>query len=234
MEPGQRIRKARLSANPKITQQQLATACGISRAAVSQWENGNTINLKGENLVKAASQLNVREEWITHGIEPMRAVDLNISSLKHTHSAGLVSVTISARQIPILDYVQAGHPKEVMNEGNDFEPIGIDERLAQELGPYAFGLIVEGMSMAPEILPGDIVVIDPDVEPTPGDVVVAELDGESKACLKKYRPRGNDENGYPIIELVPYNDDYPTITISAKNPGRIIGTVMERRLKRRK
>ena len=52
--------------------------------------------------------------------------------------------------------------------------------------------------------------------------------------FKKYRPRGHDSNGHEIFELVPLNQDWPTITVNADNPGQIVGTVMEHRRRRRR
>ncbi len=37
----------------------------------------------------------------------------------------------------------------------------------------------------------------------------------------------------PVIELVPLNEDWPTLTISTDNPGHIIGTLVEHRRYRR-
>jgi len=81
---------------------------------------------------------------------------------------------------------------------------------------------------------GDVVIIDPGVRPLPGDFVVAKVEADDSATFKKYRPRGADESGVPIFELVPLNEDYEVIRISAANPGTIIGTMMEHRRRRRR
>lgn len=57
---------------------------------------------------------------------------------------------------------------------------------------------------------GMSVLIDPDEHPHPGDFVVAK-NGEEAATFKKYRPRGIGEDGQEVFELVPLNDDFPTI-----------------------
>lgn len=90
---------------------------------------------------------------------------------------------------------------------------------------YTFALRIMGNSMEPEFREGDVVVIDPDVAPTPGDYVVARNHVEA-ATFKKYRPRGVDENGHPIFELVPLNDDYAVMR-SDQEPICIIGTMVE-------
>lgn len=50
---------------------QLAEACDISPAAVSDWLNGKTKNLKGANLYAAARFLDVNAEWLATGHGPM-------------------------------------------------------------------------------------------------------------------------------------------------------------------
>lgn len=135
------------------------------------------------------------------------------------------------RRVPVVNYIQAGDPELVvdayaMGGGMDF--IGIDEELAAMLGPNAFALVVTGDSMAPEIRAGDIVIVDPAIPHSPGDIVVAKVNGDTEATLKKYRARGHDDCG-EVFELVPINDDYATIVCDANNPGRIVGPVIEHR-----
>jgi len=65
----------------------------------------------------------------------------------------------------------------------------------------------------------------------PGDIVVAKLEREESATLKKYRSRGNDSEGNEVFELVPLNDDYPTLVVNRSNPGHLIGPVVEHRRK---
>ena len=81
--------------------------------------------------------------------------------------------------------------------------------------------------MTPEFQEGDTILIDPDVTPTPGDYVVAKND-DGEATFKKYRSRGLNEHGEPVIELVPLNEDYPSLR-SDRTPLQVIGTMMEHR-----
>jgi SOS-response transcriptional repressor LexA len=88
--------------------------------------------------------------------------------------------------------------------------------------------------MLPDFRPGDYVIVDPDAPVRPADVVVAKLDRDQSETVKKYRPRGDDADGCPIFDLVPLNPYYPTLTADAWNPGRIIGSVVERRRRLRR
>lgn len=53
------------------TQAELARATGAKEPSVTKWLNGQTKNLKGKNLVKAAEFLKVSEAWLADGVGPM-------------------------------------------------------------------------------------------------------------------------------------------------------------------
>lgn len=57
---------------PKVSSADLARACGIRPPSVSAWISGDTKSIKGDNLLNAARALNVRPEWLSKGILPMR------------------------------------------------------------------------------------------------------------------------------------------------------------------
>lgn len=67
---GERITYARgLKGWKKI---QLAHAVGVSAAAVTQWEQGDTKGLKPENLVAVAHALDVLTDWLAVELGPMK------------------------------------------------------------------------------------------------------------------------------------------------------------------
>jgi SOS-response transcriptional repressor LexA len=127
--------------------------------------------------------------------------------------------------------VQAGAWTDVVDS---YQPGDADEFLLtdMELSSNAFALEIKGDSMLPEFKPGDRVIIDPAVCPQPGDYVVAK-NGEDEATFKKYRPRGVSERGDLVFELVPLNEDYPSMR-SDVTPIRIVGTMVEHRKYRRR
>lgn len=222
---GARIRARREAVG--LTQEKLAGQCGVSRAAVAQWEAGVT-RPSLDNLVKAAKALGVWLSWLTAGDQ-----SLPDGPSPFGLAAGLGPAPRDRRRVPVIDYVRAGHweaPADPYAPGGGLDEIATDV----ELSPRAFALVVRGESMDPEFKDGDKIIVDPDVTPQPGDFVVAKLDREDEASFKKYRPRGFDKDGAPIIELVPVNPDWPTLTISADNPGRIVGTLIEHRRYRRR
>ena len=126
-------------------------------------------------------------------------------------------------EIPVLDFVQAGLFGTVEYDG--INPKDRTYTTYQSSKPSdVFGLTVEGMSMAPEFLPGDSLVIDASLAPQPGSFVIAQ-NGSYEATFKKYRVIGYDEYGREEFELVPLNPDYPTLS-SRDHKISIIGVMV--------
>lgn len=217
----------------RLSQEDAGDQLDMTQGAVSQYLRG-LVPLGTEATLRFAKLLGVSPQEIRPDFVAGDFITIGGRGGRTDH---VRPVRPSSRHIPIINYIQAGAPKTVVDDyaaGNGFDDIEIDAELAEELGDYAFTLVVEGTSMLPDYEPGDLVIIDPDVAPIPGDDVVAKFDNEEKATLKRYRPRGQDENGYPIIELRPLNDDWPPQIIDAKRPGRIIGPVIEQRKRKRR
>lgn len=74
---------------------------------------------------------------------------------------------------------------------------------------------------------GDTLIVSLDVPAGPGDIVVARRSTDPEPVIRRYRYRGRDRNGAPIIDLAPLNEDYDTVRLDADNPGTILGRVMQ-------
>lgn len=66
----ERLKKA-MEENQSLTKTGLWKACGLSSGAVSHWFGGGTKELKGDNLLKAASYLGVSVDWLSSGLGSM-------------------------------------------------------------------------------------------------------------------------------------------------------------------
>lgn len=154
----------------------------------------------------------------------------DLPPIEKSGAANVEIAPMGGRGIPVISAIQAGMWSEIVDT---FAPGDADDWLMTdlELSPHAFALTIRGNSMLPDFNPGDRVIIDPEVTPHPGDFVAAK-NGEQEATFKKYRPRGMDAHGNIVFELVPLNDDYPTLR-SDVEPIRIVGTMVEHRKYRR-
>ncbi len=214
---GNRIRQRRREL--KITQKQLADAIGVKSPSVTSWE-GDSYKPNGDNLLSLSRALKCTTEWITKG-------------------GALASVAEAAPQydnstpcLPIITFEDAASA----TIPSDTEQYGIAPWDADMFGPKAFIVRMDDSSMesnsSESIQTGSLLFIDspaPEVI-QPGKMVVAMLDGDSKAVIRKYRDRGLDENGRPMFELAPLNDDYNKTTVNASNPGKIIGLLKMRQV----
>lgn len=146
-------------------------------------------------------------------------------------ASNVAQASMGGTMIPIISSVQAGAwcgVEELQHAGADGEGLRTDYPVSKS----AFALEIKGISMQPEFQPGDHVIIDPTVEPLPGDFVVAR-NGDEEATFKKYRPRGANESGEQVFELVALNEDYPSMR-SDVTPMRVVGTMVEHRKYRRR
>ena len=210
-------RLSELRSAAKLTQNAVAKAVGVSRAAVTQWESGLT-KPKGEYIHALAKLYGCTTGYILHG--------------EQTGGDNIVYADIGIRKIPIINYVQAGcwtESAECRELDGSIKYITTD----LDVGSRTFAVEIQGDSMLPEFLEGDVVMIDPDEPPHPGDFVVAK-NGEHEATFKKYKPRGYNAEGFEWFELVPLNDNYPPMRSDVCQI-KIIGTMVEhRRYRRRK
>lgn len=209
MSLADRVKQKRLEIG--LTQSQAAELAGIRQQSWQSIEDGKT--LKPRNIIGIAKALRCDADWLMNGgtFKPIEEVN--------------------TRRVPLISYVQAGALAEkppIEAFDGSFEYILTDSDLSE----FSFGLRIEGDSMEPDFKDGDIIIVDPEVEPAPGEFVVAK-NGGNQATFKKYRPTYTDMKGCQHFELVPLNDDYPVIN-SDHQPLTIIGVMIEHRIYRRK
>lgn len=212
---GKRIRQRRTEL--KLTQKDVANAIkGVSHVAISQWES-DTTKPNSENLVDLSTVLECDLLWLLRG---------------KGSSSNVIPASIGANKVPLISYVQAGTwtgIDDLKESTGDFNYIYTFIDTSDD----AFALEIKGDSMEPDFKAGDVIIIDPHIEPRAGEFVAA-INGDYEATFKKYRPIGDiDELGRHHFELVPLNSDYPTLS-SLKQEIRIIGTMVEHRIYRRK
>lgn len=239
------IRSARKASG--LTQEQLGERLGVTKGNVSAWENARH--------EPSFAQLQQISEISGMALPDAEHISASSDSSKKIHKAGLFSdsnvksahntdieprerfdknvtpAPLGERRIPVISFVQAGMMTEAVDPyslGQGFETILTD----LDVSDQTFALIIEGDSMTPEFQSQDKIIVDPNIEPRPGDFVVAK-NTEEEATFKKYRPRGTGEHGQMVFELVPLNDDYPTLH-SERDHLRIIGVMVEHRKYRRR
>lgn len=210
---------------------------GISDSRLSQvlsetYRDGNNFREKtARNIEKAAGLLDMSLDKIDAVTDGNHGKLDAVSSREQKFDVNVTSKTIGKRAIPVISAIQAGALKEITDPyamGDGYATLYTDDDYSR----WAFGLEIEGDSMLPEFRAGDMVIIEPEWEPRPGEYVAAK-NGKEEATFKKYRQRGTDSAGNVIFELVPLNDDYPTLRSDA-TPLVVIGVMAEHRRKTRR
>ncbi|AWV87083.1 LexA family transcriptional repressor [Acinetobacter radioresistens] len=209
-----------------LSQADLIRGTGAGRATVSAWCN-DTNKPSAKHIGALAKTLKTTPEWILYGQGIKQLTEVNeTKELKEEYGNVKPSKRI-LRKIPVLDFVQAGLWREVAYDG--MHPKDETYTTYEGTDPKAvFSLEVDGMSMAPDYLPGDEIVVDAARAPIPGSLVVAQeiQHGAALTTFKKYRVIGVNEHGVDIIELVPLNPDFPTYN-SMQIEISIIGVVVQ-------
>jgi len=123
------------------------------------------------------------------------------------------------KHVPVISWVRAGGWETV---SDPFQPGSADEWIDTTAtdSQYAFALRVVGDSMEPEFKEGEIIVVDPELQPESGDFVVAK-NGDD-ATFKQLVRDGRQ------VFLKPLNSRYP-IKDMTDIDFRIVGVVREKR-----
>lgn len=178
---GERIRLRRKALN--LTQKSVAEKISVSHVAISQWEKEETLP-RGENLLRLAEALGCAPAWLVDGDGPVFTLQTQVHS-------GLPVVT--REQI-------AGW----LTEASQME-IAVRVQTERPCSATSFAVTLWDNALSPQCLRGDLLIIDPELEPLPGDLVLA-LKGDCDYVVRKYRARGSDS-----FELAPFNEDYPLL-----------------------
>lgn len=154
-----------------------------------------------------------------------------IKASSEVFSNARLAVDKPVRFVPVLNFVQAGEFCQYYDNAiaDEFEPV-----IGEGYGERVYWVELDGDSMYPDFNSGELVLIDPDIQPIPADYVLAIREDVKETTFKKWRPRGFDENtGKEYCQLIPSNTDYPIID-SRFISFTICGVAVEQRKRLRK
>ncbi len=204
-------------------------AGGVSGAAVSQWEREETTPELGNYLDMVEA---LRGLARSQGNDSLSTRVREFAHIAPNQDTILAEVRDQG-MVPLLNYISAGdwgHQSDAYVPGDASKFVPVDG----DYGVRTFALEIEGESMLPDFKPGDVVIIDPDVQPMPGDFVVAKRGDDDGATFKRLRMVGPFRDGRQEVDLVPLNQDWPTLRLDEEHPGRVVGVMVEHRSFRRR
>jgi len=180
----------------------------IDSSHISQIKNPNNKKNLGEKLArKIEASLNLPIGWMDRD---------------HTNLPIKDAIPVTYK-VPILDYIQAGNFTNIDYDG--IEPVGGWDMVTEDLKD-TFALIIRGDSMEPTLKEGMIVYIRPQPTAEIGDIVVAQINGDTEATIKRFKKDAG------TIYLVPDNKEYDTIKITPDDNKelKIIGKAIAARI----
>lgn len=177
----------------------------ISQNAMTDWKSGRI-----KSYMKYLPQI---AEFLELPIETLTG--------QKKHATGV--------RIPVVGNVAAGIPILAIENIDDDDPDSweeITERVAAT-GEF-FALRIQGDSMYPKIMDGDIVIVRRQEYFDNGDIVIVQINGDEATCKKiKKAPEGTT--------LIPLNPEYDPMFFTPKQvkelPVTVIGKVVEQRRK---
>lgn len=199
-----------------LTQQDIADIAGVARETVNKWESGIIGNIRDSNIQRIRDHFHLTVDDLrseTNGL----AAQLSNNGVSSNHmlvtSSGEATVPLL-----LLGKVHAGALTD--EELVSLPPIEVPNSLLVK-HPKAFALLVEGGCMSKVAPEGFVVIVDPDLEPHNGSIVVVETE-EYRAMLRRWYKF----QSMLVLEADSY-DQYDDIVIKDEDgPVRVVGTVV--------
>ena len=202
-----------------ITQDELGEVAGVTGNAVSQWENGRSEPRMGA-IERMAACYQISK---SHLIE-----DGGMDQIDPVTKKPRVPVSLPDGAMPVYSSGEATVPLTTLGRVHAGDPMDEEEAALRvevpatvlDGHPRAFALVVEGDCMSRVVQHGDHVLVDPDMLPGNGSIVVAETEGYRAIMRRWYR-------GSSTLMLVADSyAEYEDLVFTAEDgPVRVLGVV---------
>lgn len=201
---GNIIKKLRIEKG--ITQDELAKVVGLQRSAIAKYELGIVDNMKQTTIKIMADYFNVKPSYLM-GFEEEQPVNI-LKDLLY---------------IPLVGKIRAGEP--ILAEENIEDNLVISRSMYNlHSSEGLFFLKVVGDSMNNVVPEGGYVLIRQQDYAENGDIVVAIVNGDNEATLKRFK---QIDNNFVMLEPDSTFNEYQPIIINLKDTDfKIIGKVI--------
>jgi phage repressor protein C with HTH and peptisase S24 domain len=171
---------------------QLASALGISRVSVTQWE-GDTTAPDRDRVANLAEVLGVGSDWLLTGADDGFG-NANAGPVKRSKPNASFPPKFDAlttnRTLPLLGQTAGGPNGKFLLNGSKIADVFCPPKLAGV--PNAYAVMVYGTSMEPRYYPGETVWLNPQIPVRANDDVVIQLrperDGdEMESYIKQFK-----------------------------------------------
>lgn len=208
-----------------LTQTEFAEKIGFSRTAISAWEIGRN-EPSNEDTIKIADFFGVSVDYIIGNSNIRKnyvTADNWINEKKYKKEInpdGTVSYKAKFEPIPVIGKIAAGQP--ILAQENIEGYLPVDPNIyGLTSTDDLFYLLVAGQSMNMKVKNGDYALIHKQDYAEDGDIVVAIVNGDNEATLKRYK-KLNDQ--FVLLEPMSTDPSIEAITVDLKNTNfKIIG-----------
>lgn len=208
-----------------LTQTEFAEKIGFSRTAISAWEIGRN-EPSNEDTIKIADFFGVSVDYIIGNSNIRKnyvTADNWINEKKYNKEInpdGTISYKAKFEPIPVIGKIAAGQP--ILAQENIEGYLPVDPNIyGLTSTDDLFYLLVAGQSMNMKVKNGDYALIHKQDYAEDGDIVVAIVNGDNEATLKRYK-KLNDQ--FVLLEPMSTDPSIEAITVDLKNTNfKIIG-----------
>lgn len=208
-----------------LTQTEFAEKIGFSRTAISAWEIGRN-EPSNEDTIKIADFFGVSVDYIIGNSNIRKSyvpADKWIDESKYKKEInpdGTISYKAKFEPIPVIGKIAAGQP--ILAQENIEGYLPVDPNIyGLTSTDDLFYLLVAGQSMNMKVKNGDYALIHKQDYAEDGDIVVAIVNGDDEATLKRYK-KLNDQ--FVLLEPMSTDPSIEAITVDLKNTNfKIIG-----------
>ena len=206
------LEKYRLMASPSPNPTTLARRIGVHPSYIMKMEKGaipppplgqvkaiaaalNLSDIDYNTLLEAAINERFKDELAELG---------RVFGSKNNNIA-VPDTTMSIRKVPVISWVAANHMGEAVDS---YQPGDASDWVYSTINKDGlFALEVNGDCMEPEFTHGDIIVVDPSIEPEHNDFVVVRDNHNDTATFKQFRRAGERVILHPLNPK--YEDIFP-------------------------
>ncbi len=186
-----------------LTQKGLADKAGTTQVTIHRMISGKV--LKTTKIVELAKALECSPDWLLNG------------EAQHVETSNIVAGPELQGLYPVISWVQAGDWSAI----HEIHPVDAEHYPCPvKCSDKTFLLKVQGMSMSPTFNEGELIFVDPDVQPINGKYVIARLDDENEATFKQLIIEG----GHQFLKAA--NPAWPTPIQPINGNCTIVGVVI--------
>lgn len=204
LEMGAILKKLRLE--KQATQEEVGKVIGVSKATIMKYEKGIVYNMKRSSIAKLADYF---------GVSPTYLMGLEEKQPTNIYSDLLI--------VPVIGKIRAGEP--ILAAENIEDDFFISSAMYNvDSADGLFFLKVIGESMNNVIPNGGFALIKQQDYAENGDVVVAIVNGDNEATLKRFK---QIDNMFVMLEPDSTFEEYQPIIINLKDTEfKIVGKVI--------